>query len=307
MDIGIIDVGMENGYFWPAAVLMVVAASWVLYRYVAPEGWKEWRGAGLVQTFIIALYAEMYGFPLTLYVLTGVLGFDIPIMHMKGHLWSTLLGYGALGNYIEMFAGYAFVFFGLGLLVEGWREVYRARQQGRLATGGLYRLVRHPQYTGIFLALFGQLVHWPTIITLALFPVIVWTYVRLARREERQMAKQFGGAYEAYRERTPSFFPKWGQWRALWNEARVFSDRKDPWQPSSGAPGSGEQARQRRGRSQEQEAGRGRNPHHTTKMEDHDVHLHRKSEAPTSHKNQVSSPPGRPEGKESSPLATNAS
>jgi protein-S-isoprenylcysteine O-methyltransferase Ste14 len=205
--------------FWPAAILMIVLASWVLYRYVAPKGWREWRSAGLIQAFIIALYAEMYGFPLTLYALTGFFGVDIPMAHPSGHLWAALLGYGMIGGTIEMLLGYAFVLFGIGLLAIGWRGVYQARQEERLATGGLYGLVRHPQYTGIFLALFGQLIHWPTIITLALFPVIVWVYVRLARREETQMTEQFGAAYDAYRKQVPMFFPRWGTWREFFNTA----------------------------------------------------------------------------------------
>lgn len=229
---------MESG-MWSAAALMIVVTSWVLYRYVAPEGWKEWRNAGLVQAFIIALYAEMYGFPLTLYALTGFFGVDISVE--PGHLWATLLGYGYVGGVIEMLIGYAYVFFGLGLLVEGWREVYKARQEGRLVTGGLYDLVRHPQYTGIFIALFGQLIHWPTIPTLVLFPVITWVYVRLARREEEQMIQQFGERYLAYQQRVPAFFPKWGRWRDLLDEARLFSSGKISSGTKPQEPGSHDQ------------------------------------------------------------------
>lgn len=212
---------------WPLAVLMVVIASWALYRFIAPRSWKEWRSAGLVQAFIIALYAEMYGFPLTLYLLTGFFGIDIPIAHPSGHLWATLLGYGYVGGFIEMMTGYALVFLGLGLLIEGWREVYRARNQERLATDGLYGLVRHPQYTGIFIALFGQLVHWPTVLTLLLFPIIVWVYVRLARREEEQMTEESGAAYEDYRRRVPMFFPKWGTWRKLFGAVRFSTQESE--------------------------------------------------------------------------------
>ncbi len=200
---------------WGLVVIMVVIASWLLYRYAAPRGWREWRGAGLVQAFIIALYAEMYGFPLTIYLLTGFFGIDLPLTSYSGHLWATLLGYGAVGATIEMLLGVAFVFFGISLLIKGWREVYRASGEGRLATDGLYGVVRHPQYTGIFLAVFGQVIHWPTILTLVLFPVIVWTYVRLAKKEELQMIERFGNEYLVYQRRVPMFFPRSAQWQWL--------------------------------------------------------------------------------------------
>lgn len=204
-----------NAGLWPLAILMIVFVSWLLYRYVAPKGWKEWSRAGLVQAFIIALYAEMYGFPLTLYVLTGFLGFDIPFMHQSGHLWATLLGLGPIGWMIEMIIAFVVIVAGVSLVVQAWREVYRARKEDRFATAGPYAVIRHPQYLGIFVALFGQLVHWPTIPTVVLFPVIVWAYVRLARREEREMVGRFGEAYCEYQESVPGFIPRAGQWRDL--------------------------------------------------------------------------------------------
>jgi protein-S-isoprenylcysteine O-methyltransferase Ste14 len=197
---------------WGLVAIMVLLASWILYRFAAPKGWRQWTGAGLVQAFIIALYAEMYGFPLTIYLLTGFLGIDIPRNAFAGHLWATLLGYGETGAAVEMMLGGIFVLFGIALLVVGWRAVYLTSRGGVIAVDGLYSVVRHPQYSGIMLAVFGQIVHWPTIVTLALFPVIVLAYVRLARKEERDMLRRFGPAYEAYLQRVPMFFPRWGQW-----------------------------------------------------------------------------------------------
>lgn len=214
------DNGTSIGY-WQLTIVMIVVASWLVYRYLAPKGWKEWSRAGLVQAFIIALYAEMYGFPLTIYVLTGFLGIDIPWTHESGHLWAALFGWGALGAMVEMIVGYAFVFFGISLLIEGWREVYVAARQNRLATDGLYGIVRHPQYTGIFIAIFGQLVHWPTIPTLVLFPVILWAYVRLADREESKLIREFGDEYRRYKERVPKFLPRSGEWGKLYEAAHA--------------------------------------------------------------------------------------
>ena len=204
---------------WTLVLIMIVVASWIVYRYLTPRSWREWTGAGVLQAFIIALYAEMYGFPLTIYLLTGFLGIDVPLTSYSGHLWATLLGYGPVGALIEMVLGYALVFSGVLLLIRGWRQVYRASREGRLATDGLYGVVRHPQYTGIMLAVVGQLVHWPTIPTLVLSPVIALIYVRLARKEEQRLVEQFGDEYATYRRRVPMFFPRWGEWRRLFGEA----------------------------------------------------------------------------------------
>ena len=192
---------------WPYAILMIVIASWVLYHFLAPETWREWAGVGLVQAFIIALYAEMYGFPLTIYFLTSVLPLDIPLVHESGHLWATLLGYGDAGAVIEMMIGYVFVITGLLMIIKGWVRIYFAGW--KLLTDGVYGIVRHPQYTGIFLAVFGQIVHWPTIPTLVLAPVIILAFVHLARHEEARLIEQFGPAYVAYQQRVPMFFPRW--------------------------------------------------------------------------------------------------
>lgn len=211
--------GPMNGHYgnWGFVLIVVVAISWLLYRYVAPKSWREWGGAGLVQAFIIALYAEMYGFPLTIYLLSGFFGIDLPLREYTGHLWASLLGYGLGGAMIEMLLGWMAIGLGLVLIGRGWRAVYLARREGRFAHDGPYSVVRHPQYTGIMLAVFGQVVHWPTIITVALFPLIVLVYVLLARKEERDMIKQFGHSYGEYMRNVPRFFPRRGDWSRLFH------------------------------------------------------------------------------------------
>lgn len=199
---------------WGLSAIAIVVASWVFYRYFAPSSWREWAGAGLVQAFIIALYAEMFGFPLTVYVVVRSFGIDRD--YISANLWSTLLGLGETGMLVSMLLGYGLAIVGVGMFIHGWREVYSARKDDRLVTGGLYRFVRHPQYTGLFVALFGEgIVHWPTLFSVGLFPLIITAYYFLARKEERDMARRFGDAYRAYVARVPMFLPRWGQWRQM--------------------------------------------------------------------------------------------
>lgn len=215
--------GIEHSGAWALALIVIVIASWLLYRYLAPKTWREWAGAGLIQAFIIALYAEMYGFPLTIYLLVRFFGLDRS--YLNANLWSTLLGIGETGMMISMIAGYLLLFAGFGIFLQGWRELYKAHQENRLATGGLYSLVRHPQYTGLFIGLFGEgVVHWPTFFSVGLFPVIVVAYFMLARKEEQKVIEEFGNTYLDYQKRVPMFIPVKGRRRQLFERSNVSAD-----------------------------------------------------------------------------------
>lgn len=123
------DARFNHAGAWAIAILMVVVASWVFYRFLAPKSWHEWASAGLVQAFIIALYAEMYGFPLTIYLLVRYFGLDQT--HLSANLWSTLVGVGETGMMVAMIVGYGLLFLGIGLFAQGWRELYRGQRSSR--------------------------------------------------------------------------------------------------------------------------------------------------------------------------------
>lgn len=76
------------------------------------------------------------------------------------------------------------------------------------ATGGLYTLVRHPQYAGLALAAMGLAIMWPRFLTLVLLAVMLLLYYILARDEERRMTNRFGESYTAYKIRTGMFLPR---------------------------------------------------------------------------------------------------
>jgi protein-S-isoprenylcysteine O-methyltransferase Ste14 len=201
-----------GGALWVLVVLdsaLLIGFAATLFR---PQTRRDWRVMGSFSAFVVALFAEMYGFPLTIYVLSGWLGTAVPQLaatHAGGHLLNDLIGWAGdphlspfhLLSYVLM--GGAFI-----LLARSWPVLWRAQRAGELAVSGPYGHVRHPQYDGFILLMTGLLVQWPTLITLAMFPVLAVAYRRLALTEEREMHSQFGLRYEAYSAATPRFLPR---------------------------------------------------------------------------------------------------
>ncbi len=185
------------------------------FSFTRPKTARDWRSLGSFAAFIVALFTEMYGFPLTIYLLSGWLGSRYPgldlLSHDAGHLWYTLLGLKG-DPHLGLFhiVSYIFILGGLYLLSSAWNVLYKAQQSHTLATTGPYAYVRHPQYDAFILVMIGFLIQWPTILTLLMFPILVWNYVRLAKQEERDVLAEFGEEYSSYMAKTPGFIPRFG-------------------------------------------------------------------------------------------------
>ena len=201
-------------------LVLINSAVFILFAFsfVKPKSKTDWRSLGAFSAFVLALFTEMYGFPLTVYLLSGWLGSKVPgldLTHDAGHLWYALLGMegDAHSNPIHLAANLA-IFAGFWLIWAGWKELHAAHQDGSLATGGPYTRIRHPQYVGFVVIMVGFLLMWPTLPTLLMFPFLVWIYTRLAAREEAAVRAEFGAGWEAWAKHTPAFLP-WARPRPL--------------------------------------------------------------------------------------------
>jgi protein-S-isoprenylcysteine O-methyltransferase Ste14 len=204
----------EDAAYGLGGLVLINSVVFVLFAYsfFKPATPRDWRSFGAFSAFLVALFAEMYGFPLTIYFLSGWLQTRYPginwFSHDAGHLLEMLFGW-KTNPHFGPFHVLSFLLIGGGfmLIAAAWRVLYEAQQRHQLATSGPYTWVRHPQYAGFILVMLGFLVQWPTLLTLAMFPVLVWMYVRLALEEEREARAVYGEQYERYAALTPEWFP----------------------------------------------------------------------------------------------------
>jgi protein-S-isoprenylcysteine O-methyltransferase Ste14 len=205
---------------WVLVVLNSLVFIIFAFSFTKPRSARDWRSFGAFSAFIVALFTEMYGFPLTIYLLSGWLGSRYPGLdlsgHNAGHLWETLLGWQGDPHLNPLhLASDLLIFGGFVIIARAWDVLYKAQRSGQLALTGPYATVRHPQYGGFILIMFGFLLQWPTLLTLVMFPILVWMYVGLARREERDALATFGPAYAQYASVTPAFIPRFGRHRQV--------------------------------------------------------------------------------------------
>ncbi len=194
--------------------ILVIALSglfiWFAYDAFKPKTGIDWRSFGAFSAFIIALFTEMYGFPLTIYLLSSWLGDRFPqinFSHNSGHLWEDLLGNKGDPHFsILHILSYVLIIGGVILISASWKILYQATKKHTIAVKGPYKYIRHPQYVGFVVIILGFLMQWPTLPTLIMAPILIVMYIKLAGKEERSVSAAFPN-YQSYCKSTPAFIP----------------------------------------------------------------------------------------------------
>jgi protein-S-isoprenylcysteine O-methyltransferase Ste14 len=195
---------------WDIVALNVGVFLAVLLPLVLGMRWKvDWgsrsKSLGVYGAFMVSMFVEMYGVPLSFYLTSAALSEPASAGYQPDFVVSfTVFGQGFAMTPWKI-VGAAITTVGIALVAVGWASLYRTDKE--VKTDGIYAYSRHPQYVGIILVVFGWFVHWPTFLTMALLPVLVYFYYKLALKEEEEVREVISDAskYDEYAKGTPRF------------------------------------------------------------------------------------------------------
>ncbi len=195
---------------WPLVMINIALFVGFILSFAKPNTKVEWKSFGLFTSFIVALFVEMYGIPLTIYFLVSLLGNKYPVAdpfsHVNGHLLNVFLGIRSdHGSFLHVLSN-VLIFAGAILIANGWKAIYGAKDH--LVTAGPYGYVRHPQYIGFIAVIVGFLIQWPTLVTMVMAPVLIARYLLLAKKEEQNMLRRYAKEYTVYIQKVPAWIPK---------------------------------------------------------------------------------------------------
>lgn len=198
------DVWSHFGMWWAVLIWIAIYAVFILFIPFYKK--SQWKPVGTFAAFVVAFAIEMFGVPFSMYALGAVFGSQLPEGILWGHTFQQYIG--DAGTWIGLLVSLA----GVAMVILGWKQIHKdywskEEGKGKLVTNGIYAYIRHPQYTGFFLITLGMMMEWATLPLIVLYTLLLVLYVRLAKREEQDMVKEFGQEYDEYRSRTKMFIP----------------------------------------------------------------------------------------------------
>lgn len=105
-------------------------------------------------------------------------------------------------------AGVAIAIWARWHLGTNWSGVVTLKEGHELIRTGPYRMIRHPIYTGILLALLGTLTTIGEVRGLIALAIVWLSFYVKARREESFLAQEFGPAFAEHQRNTGMFLPR---------------------------------------------------------------------------------------------------
>ncbi len=196
---------MDHFYQWGAVVFFIIVYG-IGILFIPFYQKMQRKPAATYLAFVVAFAFEMHGIPFSMYLISTVIGKNLPVGVLWGHTLFDYVGY--LGLYLNII----FACLGILLIIFGWQSIYHGywkhiKGKGQIVSSGIYKYIRHPQYAGLLLIAFGMLLGWATLPTLLMYPIIVILYVRLTKKEEKDMINEFGEEYISYMHKTKKFIP----------------------------------------------------------------------------------------------------